>query len=61
MEDNNPTARIFPRTLQEAYPKDYVNEGIFEGPYRDPHLSDFAVLLALIAVFAGVVLIWRYV
>jgi hypothetical protein len=41
---------MFPRTLEEAYPKDYVNEGIFEGPYRDPDLSDFAILMALIAI-----------
>lgn len=48
--DNHPTTRMFPRTLQEAYPKDYLNTTIFEGPYRDPQLSDFAILCALIAV-----------
>jgi hypothetical protein len=41
---------MFPRTLEEAYPKEYVNQGIFEGPYRDPDLSDFAILMALIAI-----------
>ena len=28
------TGRMFPRTMQEAWPKDYVNEDIFTGPYR---------------------------
>jgi len=50
VNDSHPTTRMFPRTLEEAYPKDYVNEGIFEGPYRDPDLSDFAILMALIAI-----------
>lgn len=50
VSDSHPTTRMFPRTLEEAYPKDYVNEGIFEGPYRDPDLSDFAILMALIAI-----------
>ena len=48
--DSHPTTRVFPRTLQEAYPKDYINEGVFEGPYRDPQLSDFAILCAIIAI-----------
>lgn len=48
--DNHPTVRMFPRTLQEAWPKDYANENIFTGPYRDPPLSDFAILCALIAI-----------
>ena len=48
--EGHPTTRVFPRTLQEAYPKDYLNEGVFEGPYRDPRLSDFAILCALIAI-----------
>lgn len=48
--ESHPTTRVFPRTLQEAYPKHYVNEGVFEGPYRDPHLSDFSILCALIAI-----------
>ena len=48
--EGHPTTRMFPRTLQEAYPKDYLNEGVFEGPYRDPQLSDFAILCALIAI-----------
>lgn len=49
-DDLLPTGRMFPRTMQEAWPKDYVNEDIFTGPYRDPHLSDFAILCALIAI-----------
>lgn len=48
--DNHPTVRVFPRTLQEAFPKHYVNEDIFTGPHRDPQLSDFAILCALIAI-----------
>lgn len=49
-DDLLPTGRMFPRTMQEAWPKDYLNEDIFTGPYRDPHLSDFSILLALIAI-----------
>jgi hypothetical protein len=26
MEDNNPTTRTYPRTLQEAFPKDYLDQ-----------------------------------
>jgi hypothetical protein len=56
------TTRIFPRTLEEAYPKIYVNEGVFEGPYYSaPHINDLSVLLALIAVVGMIaVAIWRY-
>jgi len=50
VNEGHPTTRMFPRTLEEAYPKEYVNQGIFEGPYRDPDLSDFAILMALIAI-----------
>lgn len=56
-----PTTRMFPRTLQEAFPKDHLNVGVFEGPYRDPHVSDLATLLAIIVVVLGAVLIWEYV
>jgi hypothetical protein len=48
--DSHPTVRVFPRTLQEAYPKEYVNQDIITGPHRDPPLSDFAILMAIIAV-----------
>lgn len=48
--DGYPTVRMFPRTLQEAWPKDYVNENIIEGPYREPQISDGAILFALIAI-----------
>jgi len=41
---------MFSRTMQEAWPKDYVNEDIFTGPYREPQISDFAILCALIAI-----------
>jgi hypothetical protein len=60
--DNHPTTRMFPRTLEEAYPKDYVNN-FFEGPfYSAPHISEYSVLLALIAVFSmlGYVM-WRWI
>lgn len=50
VEDNHPTVRMFPRTMQEAWPQDYVNEDIFTGPYREPQISDFAILCALIAI-----------
>jgi len=50
VNEGHPTVRMFPRTLQEAWPKDYLNVGVFEGPYRDPQISDFAVLCALITV-----------
>jgi len=63
MSDINNTTRMFPRTMAEAFPKDVVSE-VFEGPYRDPHISDFAVLMAIIAVVAFFVMtfdmfIWR--
>ena len=41
---------LLPRTMKEAWPKDYVNEDIFAGPYREPQISDFAILCALIAI-----------
>jgi hypothetical protein len=50
IDDNLTTSRMFPRTIKEAWPKDYVNEYIFAGPYREPQISDFAILCALIAV-----------
>jgi hypothetical protein len=50
IDDNLTTSRMFPRTIKEAWPKDYVNEDIFAGPYREPQISDFAILCALIAV-----------
>ena len=58
--DNHPTVRVFPRTLQEAFPKEYVNENIFEGPFRDPQISDLAVLLALVAVVSFGVYMFNY-
>jgi len=61
VKEGHPTVRMFPRTLQEAFPKDYVNKDIFTGPYREPHLSDLGVLMALIAVFSFAVMVWRYV
>ena len=62
MDDFNPTTRMFPRTLQEAFPKDYVNENIFEGAfYSAPNIHDIPVLFALIAVLSMIaVAIWRY-
>ena len=49
-DDLLPTGRMSPRTMQEAWPKDYVNEDIFAGPYREPQIGDFTILCALIAV-----------
>ena len=62
MDDFNPTTRMFSRTLEEAYPKEYVNEGIFEGPYYSaPHINDVWVLFGLITVISMVAYaIWRY-
>lgn len=59
--DAHPTTRMFPRTLQEAYPKDYLNE-FFEGPfYSAPHISEYSVLFSLIAVIGMVsYAMWRY-
>ena len=56
------TTRMFPRTLEDAYPKQYVNEGVFEGPYYSaPHIGDVPVLLGSIAVISMVAYaIWRY-
>lgn len=56
------TTRLFPRTLEEAYPKIYVNEGVFEGPfYSAPHINDLSVLLGLIAVISMIAFaLWRY-
>jgi hypothetical protein len=62
MDDFNPTTRMFSRTLQEAFPKDYVNEGIFEGAYYSaPNIHDVWVLFGLITVISMVsVALWRY-
>ena len=58
----NETTRIFPRTLQEAFPSDYVNEDIIDGPYYSaPHINDVWVLFGLITVISMVsVALWRY-
>ena len=56
------TTRLFPRTLEEAYPKIYVNEGVFEGPfYSAPHINDVWVLFGLITVISMIAFaLWRY-
>jgi hypothetical protein len=56
------TTRMFPRTLETAFPKDYVNQGIIEGPfYSAPNIHDVPVLFGLITVISMVaVAIWRY-
>jgi hypothetical protein len=56
------TTRMFPRTLETAFPKKYVNEGVFEGPYHSaPHINDLSVLFGLITVISMVaVAIWKY-
>ena len=61
MDDFNPTTRMFSRSLREAYPKEYVNEDIFTGPYYSaPHINDVWVLFGLIVVISMVaVALWR--
>ena len=56
------TTRMFPRTLETAFPKQYVNEGVFEGPYYSaPHINDLSVLFGLVAVISMVAFaFWRY-
>ena len=56
------TTRMFPRTLETAFEKQYVNEGVFEGPYYSaPNIHDVWVLFGLITVISMVsVAIWRY-
>jgi hypothetical protein len=56
------TTRMFPRTLETAFPKQYVNEGVFEGPYYSaPHINDVWVLFGLITVISMIsVALWRY-
>ena len=58
----NETTRIFPRTLQEAFPNDYVNQNIIDGPYYSaPNIHDIPVLFALITVISMIsVALWRY-
>ena len=59
--DSHPTTRRFPRTLQEAYPKDYLDE-VIEGPYHSaPHLSEYPVIFAIATVICMVAYaIWEY-
>ena len=53
MDDFTPTTRCFSRSLREAYPKEYVNEDIFTGPYYSaPHINDVWVLFGLIVVIS---------
>ena len=33
------TTRMFPRTLETAFPKQYVNEGVFEGDRKSTRLN----------------------
>mgnify|MGYP003332795893 FL=1 len=56
------TTRMFPRTLETAFPKQYANEGVFEGPYYSaPHIGDVPVLLGLIATISMIAyVIWNY-
>ena len=56
------TTRMFPRTLETAFEKQYVNEGVFEGPYYSaPNIHDVWVLFGLIAVISMIAFaLWRY-
>jgi hypothetical protein len=60
LKDLNPTVRLFPRTLEEAFPQDYLSKGVIEGPYYAAEHSDLAVLLAIVAVVSMLVMVWRY-
>jgi hypothetical protein len=62
MDEFNPTTRMFSRSLREAYPKDYVNENIIEGPfYGAPNIHDLPVLFGLIVVISMIsIALWRY-
>jgi hypothetical protein len=62
MDDFTPTTRMFSRSLREAYPKDYVNENLIEGPfYSAPNIHDIPVLFGLIAVISMIAYaLWRY-
>ena len=62
MDNFIPTTRMFSRSLREAYPKDYVNENIIEGPfYSAPNIHDIPVLFGLIAVLSMIAYaLWRY-
>ena len=59
--DNHPTTRMFPRTLQDAFPKDYLND-VMEGPYYSaPHIAEYPVVLAVATVICLVsYAMWRY-
>ena len=59
--DNHPTTRMFPRTLKEAYPRDYLNE-VIEGPYYSaPHIAEYPVIFAVATVICMVAYaIWEY-
>ena len=60
--NHNHTTRTFPRTLEEAFPQEYMDKNIIEGPYHSaPHISDYSVLFGIIGTFSfcGFIL-WNY-
>lgn len=60
--NHNHTSRRFSRTLTEAFPDQYMNKNVIEGPfYSAPHISDFSVLMGIIAAFSfcGFIM-WNY-
>ena len=58
----NDTTRTFPRRIEDAFPKEYMNRNIIEGPfYSAPHISDYSVLFGIIIAFSfcGIIM-WNY-
>lgn len=62
MFNHNHTTRTFPRRLEDAFPDEYINQNVIEGPfYSAPHISDYSVLFGIIATFSFCGLImWSY-
>ena len=60
--NHNHTTRTFPRTLEEAFPQEYLDQNIIEGPfYSAPHISDYSVLFGIIAAFSiSGFIMWNY-
>ena len=58
----NDTTRTFPRRMEDAFPNEYMNRNIIEGPfYSAPHISDYSVLFGIIVTFSfcGIIM-WNY-
>ena len=58
----NDTTRTLPRRMEDAFPNEYMNRNIIEGPfYSAPHISDYSVLFGIIVTFSlcGIIM-WNY-